>query len=102
MIQFLIHYSLHLLAPLALALLFFKPHWKQAYLIMLAAMLIDLDHLLADPVFDPNRCSIGFHPLHSYWATAVYLLMLFWRPLRILGIGLLLHLFADAIDCLMM
>lgn len=102
MIQFLIHYGLHLLAPLAIAWVFFRPHWKQAYMIMLSAMLIDLDHLLADPIFDPNRCSIGFHPLHTYWAAAVYFLMLFWKPLRILGIGLLVHLIADAFDCLMM
>ncbi len=42
---------------------------------MLATMLIDLDHLLADPVYDPARCSIGFHPLHSWWAAAIYLAM---------------------------
>ena len=34
--------------------------------------LIDLDHLLADPVYAPDRCSIGFHPLHT--APAVVLL----------------------------
>ena len=28
---------------------------------MLTTMLIDLDHLLANPVFDPDRCSINFH-----------------------------------------
>ena len=27
-------------------------------------MMVDLDHLIADPIFDPQRC-IGFHPLHS-------------------------------------
>ena len=37
-------------------------------------MAVDLDHLLADPIFDPHRMSIGFHPLHSYPAIAVYVL----------------------------
>ena len=65
-------------------------------------MLIDLDHLLADPIFDPTRCSIGFHPLHTYWAMGAYLLMLFWKPLRIVAVGLLFHLFTDWIDCMLM
>ena len=33
---------------------------------MMATMLVDLDHLFADPIYDPDRCSIGFHPLHQY------------------------------------
>ncbi len=70
-------------------------------MIMWAAILIDVDHLLADPVFDPERCSISFHPLHTYWAMAVYLLFLFFKPLRILGIGLLIHILADWSDCLL-
>lgn len=65
-------------------------------------MLIDLDHLLATPIFNPNRCSINFHPLHSYYAMAIYVLLLFFKKTRLLGIGLLIHLFADAVDCLMM
>ncbi len=39
---------------------------------MLATMAIDLDHLLADPVFDPDRFCIGFHPLHTVWAGVGY------------------------------
>ncbi len=66
---------------------------------MLAAILIDVDHLLATPIFDPNRCSINFHPLHTYWAMGVYLVFLFIKPLRIIGIGLLIHMLADWIDC---
>ena len=42
---------------------------------MYAVMLIDLDHLLATPIFDPARCSIGFHPLHSYYAIGVYFIL---------------------------
>ena len=99
MLQFLVHYSLHFLAPGVIALLFFRSKWKRAWLIMLATMLVDLDHLLATPIFDPERCSIGFHPLHSYWAIGVYFLMLFYSRTRIVGVGLLFHMLTDFLDC---
>lgn len=99
MTQQVLHYSLHLLAPGLIAWLFFRPHWKKAYFILLGTMLIDLDHLLANPIFDPTRCSIGFHPLHSYWATAVYSCGLFFQKTRLVSIGLLFHLITDGIDC---
>lgn len=63
-------------------------------------MLVDLDHLLATPIFNPCRCSIGFHPLHSYIAIGAYLLLLIPQKTRIIAIGLLLHMLADGIDCL--
>lgn len=99
MLQPIVHYSLHLLAPALLAWLFFRDRWQQAWLIMLATMLVDLDHLFAVPVFDPGRCSIGFHWLHTYPAIAVYFLLLFWRPTRIVAMGLLFHMFTDWQDC---
>lgn len=68
-------------------------------LILLAGIAIDLDHLLADPIFDPNRCSIDFHPLHGYWAIAVYTSLLFFKRTRIIGIALLIHILADVTDC---
>lgn len=102
MIPQLIHYGIHFGLPLAIALLFFKSKWKMAYVIMISAMLIDLDHLLATPIFEVNRCSINFHPLHTYYAMIVYAILLFFSKTRILGIGLAIHLLADAIDCLMM
>ena len=77
MLQTIIHYTLHLVFPALLAFVFFKNNWKQAYLIMLATMLVDLDHLLANPIFDPNRCSVNFHPLHTYYAVAIYFIGLF-------------------------
>ena len=33
---------------------------------------VDLDHLLAEPVYDAARCSIGFHPLHTWPAMIAY------------------------------
>ncbi|MGF1554680.1 DUF6122 family protein [Paucihalobacter sp.] len=102
MTAFFIHYGLHFLGPLLIAFLFFRSHWKKAYFIMLLGMLIDLDHLLATPIFEAGRCSINFHPLHSYYAIAVYLVMLLFKPLRLLGLGLVIHIIADSVDCLMM
>lgn len=70
---------------------------------MLATMLVDLDHLLADSVFQSDRCSIGFHPLHTFYAIAIYVVMLFFKhPWRIIGIGLLFHMFTDTLDCFFM
>jgi len=72
-------------------------------LILIATMLVDLDHLVANPIFQANRCSINFHPLHTYYAMIVYVMLLFFRkPFNIIGIGLLFHMLTDFIDCMMM
>ena len=102
MIQHSIHYGIHFLIPLIVVLIFFKSKWKIAYLIMISAMLIDLDHLLASPIFDSSRCSINFHPLHSYVAIGIYILLLIPKKTRLLGLGLLIHILADTVDCLFM
>ena len=99
MLQFSVHYGMHFLVPGIIAYFFFRKYWLKAWLIIIATMLIDLDHLLADPIFDPDRCSINFHPLHTYWAFVIYVLLLFFRRTRVLGIGLVLHLVTDFIDC---
>ncbi len=101
--QTVIHYFLHLVFPVIIAYIGFKKEWKKIYLILLATMLVDLDHLLANPIFDPNRCSINFHPLHTSYAMIIYGVLLFLpKPFNIVGIGLLLHMLTDYIDCLMM
>lgn len=102
MIQTLIHYTLHIGLPILVAVLFFKKQWKLASLIMLSTMLIDLDHLLATPVFDPYRCSINFHPLHSYYAIGAYVLLSVIKKTRFVGIGCLIHIVTDTSDCWMM
>lgn len=99
MLQSSVHYGIHFLLPLAVALLFFKSKWKLAYLIMILGMLIDLDHLLANPIFDPNRCSINFHPLHSYYAIEFYFLLSAIKKTRFIGLGLIIHILADVADC---
>lgn len=101
--QTFIHYFLHFGFPFFIAYGFFRKDWKKVYLILLATMLVDLDHLLADPIFMANRCSIEFHPLHTYYAMVAYTALLFFRkPFNIIGIGLLFHMFTDLIDCLIM
>ncbi|SRX55699.1 DUF6122 family protein [Aequorivita sp. CIP111184] len=99
MLQTIVHYTLHLLVPGLIAFIFFRKEWKKAWLIMLATMLVDLDHLFATPIFDPGRCSINLHPLHTYWAMAVYVVLLFFKKTRIIAVGLLFHMFTDFTDC---
>jgi len=112
------HLALHLLVPLLVALVFFRKQWRHVTLVLIGTMLVDLDHLLADPIYDPMRCSIGFHPLHTLPAIAVYLAMFllpcFLAPrrhgrrrsvtgkahlLQWTGLGLLIHMALDWSDC---
>lgn len=112
----MIHLTLHFIVPLLVALVFYRRRWHKATLIMIATMIVDADHLLADPIYDPHRCSIGFHPLHTLPAIASYAalfaipLVLWWqnggqgrrptaRVLHLIGLGLLIHMALDWIDC---
>ena len=65
-------------------------------------MLIDVDHLLADPIYDSQRCSVGFHPLHSWPAILLYLGLCLPVSTRIIGTGLIVHMLLDTGDCLTM
>jgi hypothetical protein len=107
-VQPLLHYGGHFLVPFAIAWLLWGrlggiPQWRMAGVIMAAMIIIDLDHLLATPIFDPGRCSIGFHPLHTVWAALAYLMLLAVRSWkwRAVGLGCLWHLAVDWSDCLM-
>lgn len=100
--QTIVHYFFHFVFPGLIAFVFFKKDWIKVYFILLLTMLIDLDHLLASPIFDPKRCSVGFHPLHSFYALPIYILMLFipQKVIKIVAIGILFHFFTDTVDCL--
>jgi len=98
----LLHLLLHVIVPVATARVFWPKAWKRAALWMLAAWVIDLDHLLADPVYAPGRCSIGFHPLHTWPAMLAYGALVIPRKTRWFGVGLVIHIVLDGIDCLMM
>jgi hypothetical protein len=95
-----IHLILHFVIPVVLARFAFPDRWKWFSFIMISTMVVDLDHLLANPVFDALRCSIGFHPLHSYLAIAAYLLMLALPQVRIVALGLLIHMGLDGLECI--
>jgi hypothetical protein len=97
-----IHMSLHLLVPLAVAAIAYRPQFWKALGIMMATMLVDLDHLLANPIFDPCRCSIGFHPLHTWPAIIVYAVLVLPPRTRLIGLGLVIHMALDQVDCWMM
>lgn len=103
LLKLLAHYGLHLVAPYFLAALWPQRSRLRVYLLLLATMMIDLDHLLVRPIFDPERCSVGFHLLHSWPFVLLYALLcvlpyerLGWPwCLRVLGVGLCLHIFTD-------
>lgn len=95
----MLHILLHLLIPLIISLLFFRKSWKKAYVVMVLTMLVDLDHLLATPIYDATRCSIGFHPLHTFIPICIYLIACFIPKVRYIGVGLIIHMILDSIDC---
>jgi hypothetical protein len=101
-VRSIVHLLLHFAVPLGVAWAFFRTRWQSAASIMIATMIVDLDHLFANPIYDPQRCSIGFHPLHTWPAIAVYALLLIPSPTRIVGIGLLIHMALDGVDCAQM
>jgi hypothetical protein len=93
------HLTLHLAVPGLVAWLVFRERFKLTYLLLILTMLVDLDHLLANPIYEASRCSIGFHPLHQPWFIALYAILSFLPKTRIIGIGLIIHMALDAIDC---
>lgn len=121
MLQPIIHYSMHFIVPGLLAYALFRNQWKKAWVIMIATMVVDLDHLYAcnilfpleggmsfvsmqhllecNKIFVPDRCSIGFHPLHSYPAILIYCILLYFPKTRIIAVGLLFHMLTDFQDC---
>ncbi|MEH6558544.1 MAG: DUF6122 family protein [Oceanicoccus sp.] len=93
------HLILHFLVPAIIAMVFFRKNWKLSLLIFLATMIVDVDHLLATPIYDPYRCSIGFHPLHGVIPIISYGIMCLLKKTRLVGVGLVIHMVLDAIDC---
>ena len=98
----IIHILLHILIPGAIARIAFPRHWQIVWLVMTITLVVDLDHMLALPVYDPYRCSLGFHPLHSAAAIGVYAATVFIPKLRLVAIGLLVHMLLDWSDCMWM
>lgn len=93
------HIVLHFWIPWLVAISLCGRNWLRPWLWMLAGLLIDIDHLLATPIYDPDRCSIGFHPLHQPLPIVFYAGLLAFRKTRFVGLGLLIHIVLDSIDC---
>ena len=98
----ILHLLLHVAVPALIAWLFFRDRFPRAWTLLMLGWLIDIDHLLADPIYAPGRCSIGFHPLHTLPAIAAYGALTVPRRTRLVGIGLLIHIALDTIDCVWM
>jgi hypothetical protein len=94
-----LHLVLHFLVPGLLARLVYADRWLRAGLVLVATNLVDVDHLLAEPIYQPDRCSIGFHPLHTWPAIGLYVVAALARRTRLVGVGLLVHMTLDAVDC---
>lgn len=105
-----LHILAHFLVPALVVLFLPRERRFRTWLLLVSTLAVDLDHLLADPIYDPDRCSIGFHPLHTYFAIvsyiAVYLLALVSSKIppfiRWVALGLCLHMVLDLVDCWMM
>lgn len=97
-----IHLLLHVLVPLLVAWFFFKSVWRKSFSILVATMVVDVDHLLATPIYQPDRCSIGFHPLHTEWPILIYCILCVFPKTRLIGLGLVIHMLLDTSDCMWM
>jgi hypothetical protein len=96
----MLHILLHFTVPALLALCVKTRPWWQVYGLLMLGMVIDIDHLLASPIYAPLRCSMGFHPLHTWPLVLLYMALAGYRPTRLIGAGLLIHMLLDTLDCL--
>ncbi|MFD0933482.1 DUF6122 family protein [Psychroflexus salinarum] len=101
--QPLVHYINHFVVIIAIAWIYNPRQVWKGFLILLSTMLIDIDHLWATPIFDPDRCSIGFHTFHSEIAILIYMAGMFLfknKWIKLAFIGFVFHIITDGIDCL--
>ncbi|MGB0649911.1 MAG: DUF6122 family protein [Rhodothermales bacterium] len=116
----MIHILLHVAVPLGLAVTLYRKRWRHAFVVLIATMVIDIDHLLANPIYDPDRCSIGFHPGHTMPVILLYGAVFVWSVwklagrsategdkasrsvnlLHLISLGLLIHMMLDGLDCI--
>lgn len=99
-VAFAFHLLLHVAVPLVVAGLFFRSDFWRSSLLLLAGILIDVDHVLASPVLDVDRCSVGYHLLHNYWLIVLYLVLAIIPKTRLIGLGLVIHIVLDWLECI--
>jgi hypothetical protein len=95
----MLHLTLHCFVPLVVAVTCYRREWARAFVLLMLGMIIDLDHLLANPIYDPGRCSVGFHPLHTLLPVVIYAALAAHKKTRLLGLGLCIHMALDSVDC---
>ena len=95
----MLHIALHFLIPYGVAATVYRQRLWVSYALLMAGMVIDLDHLFANPIYDPERCSVGFHPLHTMFPMLIYLALMAHPKTRLLGMGLCIHILLDSLDC---
>ena len=64
---------------------------------LFSAELIDLDHLFSRPIYQKLRNSFKVNILHKNWKwlSIISFILLFFRPVMFLGIGILSHFLMD-------
>ena len=96
----MLHLVLHLLVPALVTLIFYRRYGWAAFIRLMAGMVIDVDHIRANPFYDSERCSINYHFLHTPIPIVIYCALFFVPRLPILSIGLIIHIILDYLNCL--
>ena len=95
--------AIHLIADVILiAAVWGKKDAKEGAILawqVFASNLIDLDHFLAEPIYDPARCGINFHPLHSWYMFPIYAIGSIYGRYKYFFWGVILHIILDTMDC---
>lgn len=92
---------MHVTFNLVLYLILFKTGYFDVnvmdLILMLCTNLIDLDHLKAKPIHHSKRNPFKTHFLHKNWVFIIgaAVILLFFRPVAFLGVGLLSHFLLD-------
>lgn len=106
-----VHNTFHVLAHLILFLFLYYLNifpslsiWNLVFIII-SSNLIDLDHLLARPIFEEGRCSItGKSILHKWYLILLWVLGVF-IPIphvQVFCLGVLSHILVDGLGCYLM
>ncbi|MGV3585725.1 MAG: DUF6122 family protein [Adhaeribacter sp.] len=96
----MLHLVLHLLIPILVTLIFYPRYGWAAFIRLMAGMIIDVDHIMANPFYDSERCSINYHLFHTPIPIIIYCALYFVPRLRIFSVGLIIHIILDYLNCL--
>ncbi|HAE43005.1 MAG TPA: hypothetical protein DCG34_08840 [Clostridiales bacterium] len=84
---------------LSLLVAFFLGLSQRDMYYFVGANIIDIDHLLSDPVYDPTRNSFESHIIHHNWLPVSFVsVLLTLTKYKWFGLGILFHFFLDWIS----